>query len=706
MPRRVAVVCLPLLCLLLAAVAAGQGPQTPEALEAARQQAVKQEHTWLTRESTATLVPAPGRLPGINRWTIDTRRHRGGIAVAAISPDGGRVATGGFDGIVRIWNVDSGLLDRAIMAHRWNVKLLAWSPDGRWLASQAIYDGVVRIFDAATGRLAKELPGHFGVLAWAADSRRLAGSGGGSGSVMISENLADFKLLKEMGTGVLAMDWSPDGRLAVAAAANAVVVLDGSSGRQLFDLEDTHQQVTTQVVWSPNGKWICSGSYAGGLLSDGGSGKPLRSLGKAAYRCCWSADGSRIAVFDGGGVVVQAADNSAASMRQPIAANYLLAWRSTPEQLVAVGAERVEAWQPDGTKPESLIEVAAGRVAPVFVPGRPIIAGLQTPTPSLWDAAKFTLSGRLEGHSAPVTVARWAPSGSLLATADSAGTVRTWKSAGEAVDTFAASGPVTLLEWSGDGKAIAVAGPGGPVEVFSPTGERLATLPGHDGGVLCLAWGTTKEQLATGGNDGRAVIWDLAEGSPRRSIEAFGKVTGLAWQRGGQLAVGSREGGLAVVNPGTGAVVKEIMPTRRGSPNPVRGLVWLTGGPPRLIMGQGGLVRAADVASGILFQRQLALVVEPSLPLPRNMVATPSADRVVRFWSLTDGALLGFLVDDGTALAAVSASGDVGSDPGVKPDLIAVVEREEGQQWMTLDEFAKACGWKNNPKAIRLPTRQ
>jgi hypothetical protein len=44
-------------------------------------------------------------------------------------------------------------------------------------------------------------------------------------------------------------------------------------------------------------------------------------------------------------------------------------------------------------------------------------------------------------------------------------------------------------------------------------------------------------------------------------------------------------------------------------------------------------------------------------------------------------------------------------DSEAKPDLIAVVEREDGQEWMTLDEFAKACGWKNTPKAIKLPTK-
>jgi hypothetical protein len=131
----------------------------------------------------------------------------------------------------------------------------------------------------------------------------------------------------------------------------------------------------------------------------------------------------------------------------------------------------------------------------------------------------------------------------------------------------------------------------------------------------------------------------------------------------------------------------------------------MTGPPPRLMFGQGAVARMADIASGISLQRQLAMATEPSLSLAKNMVATPSGDRVVRFWNASNGKLLGFLVDDGEALAAVSAGGDVAMDSEAKPDLIAVVEREDGQEWMTLDEFATSCGWKNTPKAIKLPTK-
>jgi WD40 repeat protein len=671
--------------------------------------ATTQEQAWWLDESTAALVPFPSRFPGVQRWTIDTRLHRGVIRVAAMSPDGSRVATGGSDGIIRIWNLDSGEFERAIMAHRWDVRLLAWSPDGRWLASNAVADRVVRVFEADSGRTVKELPGRFTTLVWSSDSRRLAASAGPSGAIFISEGLGEFKLFKEMGTGILALAWSPDGRLAVACASSQVCVLEISSGRQLFTLDQTDQHATTLLAWSPDGKYIASGGSTIAQLSDGSSGSVSRSLGKMASQLCWLPDGTRIAVFDRKVTNIYTVAGEEPPAQQPIVATQFLAWRADPERIVAVSSSRIEVWKPAGAQAESVIEASVGTSPPLFVPGRPIVTGLGTRTVSVWDPVRFKRQCRLEGHADTVTVARWSPDGKLLATGDAAGMLRTWDAAnGASVSAFSADkGSIGLLEWAGDGTAIAVAGPTGVVHVFSPQGDKVAALEGHTDRVLALAWGASAKQLATGGNDGKAIVWDVESGTPQSSIEGQGKVTGLDWQRGGSLAVGFYDSGLTVFNPATGAAIKEVIPLRRGRGHPVRALAWVTGAEPRLLFGQNDLVQAVDVATSVRFRRQVAPGgVVDSLSLPGNLAVTSSGDRTVRFWSLADGKLVGFIVDDGSAVAAISANGDVAFDPDAPPDLMAIVDRETGQEWMTLDAFAKSCRWKNNPKSIRLPNRK
>src|SRR5262245_8736719 len=65
---------------------------------------------------------------------------------AAWSPDGKRFASGGYDGLVRLWGLD-GRAGPVLSGHHRAVTCVAWSPDGKRLAS-AGQDGTVRLWDA------------------------------------------------------------------------------------------------------------------------------------------------------------------------------------------------------------------------------------------------------------------------------------------------------------------------------------------------------------------------------------------------------------------------------------------------------------------------------------------------------------------------------------------------------------------------------
>jgi WD40 repeat protein len=75
-----------------------------------------------------------------NGRTISTYPgHAYGVLSVAWSPDGRRIASGSWDTTVRVWNVSTGHSMLIYRGHTDSVLALAWSPDGTQIASASVY---------------------------------------------------------------------------------------------------------------------------------------------------------------------------------------------------------------------------------------------------------------------------------------------------------------------------------------------------------------------------------------------------------------------------------------------------------------------------------------------------------------------------------------------------------------------------------------
>jgi WD40 repeat protein len=144
----------------------------------------------------------------------------GGIATAAGSPDGTRLAVGGYPigggklgWLVHIIALPEGRVERVLKGHRNFIDGLAFSPDGRRVVSTSA-DRTARVYDAQTGALLAELKGGDRLTqpAFSPDGKLIAaGSYDHTASVWQADGQGERRVLRGHPSTINCVAWSHDG---------------------------------------------------------------------------------------------------------------------------------------------------------------------------------------------------------------------------------------------------------------------------------------------------------------------------------------------------------------------------------------------------------------------------------------------------------------------------------------------------------------
>jgi len=124
-------------------------------------------------------------------------------------------------------------------------------------------------------------------------------------------------------------------------------------------------------------------------------------------------------------------------------------------------------------------------------------------------------------------------------------------------------GHVIALEWSPTGRKLAAASVEGPITIFEAEGAAQLTLPGHRFGASALAWSSDGQHLASGGQDGKVILWDVATRQPQHTLDGGSAwVEHLAWnplggQKGTPHLLASAAGKKMKLWNADGALVRE-----------------------------------------------------------------------------------------------------------------------------------------------------
>jgi WD40 repeat protein len=199
------------------------------------------------------------------------RKRTASVSSLAFSVDGKRFVWGSLDGTVQVWDAQTGQEQLILRGHAREVGSVAFSPDGRRIASGS--GDTVKVWEAQTGQeqlTLKEHTGYVRSVAFSPDGKRLVSGGGnqlsadrrwGEVKVWDAETGQELLTLKGHTDLVNSVAFSPDGRrIASGSQDKTVRVWDAQTGQEQLSLKADTASVMS-VAFSPDGKRLVSGGY-------------------------------------------------------------------------------------------------------------------------------------------------------------------------------------------------------------------------------------------------------------------------------------------------------------------------------------------------------------------------------------------------------------------------------------------------------------
>ena len=581
--------------------------------------------------------------------------NRYAVGTIAFSLDGSMLASDSFDSTVdywnvenrtvRLWDVKTGRQIRTFTGHGYPISCLAFSPDGKKLASGSAGSDVY-LWDVQSGRQLHrlwELGSWVTSVAFSPDGKTLAASGSRDKNFYLWDVDTGYIVQRFIGhrEGIGSVAFHPDGEIIASGSSdNTVRLWYVETGVQQSSFTRHADSVYT-VAFSPDGKTLASGGADNDIwlinVFDGTSRGLLRGDTSSIRTIAFGPDRYTLASMSSNGTIRLWNDITGL--------NRHIGWR---QRTITGHIDHVEsiAFSPDGN--------------------RLVSSGLNKAM-QLWNVNTGTKQHAFVGHTAYVSGVVFSPDGKTIASGSYDGTLRLWDADTglEQRTLIKISGNVRSVDFSPDGKKVACAATVGDynpmpylrdsnIYLFDvETGSTLHTITAykaplfagnepefhpteHTRPVISIAFSPHGNMLASSSSDGTIRLWHSQTGE---HLRVFAKqvnwVYSMAFSPDGHmLACSGRDGNLRLWDVQSGMQMK----TLTGHTGYVNSVAFSPDGDVLASGGDDSTIRLWDVASGMLlrtFTGNIHTAYTVAFSPDGSTLASGNGDGTILLWDLT-----------------------------------------------------------------------
>ncbi len=196
------------------------------------------------------------------------RAHAGEVRSVAYSPDGRLIASGSDDGTVRLWDVQTRAVVRTLGGHPSAVTALLFVTDKHLLSGSS---RVIKSWDVTTGKVAREIPAPSLVTSLSLSSdRKYLAVAAWDVALVIDLEKRETKTFSNEGRRIYCVAFRPHQTMLAAGSDGAILVWDAATGREIVKLDRMHMPTAhvKALAFSPDGKIMASGGADFLIITD------------------------------------------------------------------------------------------------------------------------------------------------------------------------------------------------------------------------------------------------------------------------------------------------------------------------------------------------------------------------------------------------------------------------------------------------------